>query len=59
MSKHFEWDETKNELNQEKHGVSFEEATKAFFDENLVIRDDLEHSTEEDRYFGFGKVDGG
>ncbi len=58
MSKYFEWDEEKNELNQQKHGVSFEDAKKAFLDENRVTRDDLEHSTEEDRYFCFGKVGG-
>lgn len=57
-SRYFEWDEAKNELNQQKHNVSFEEAKLAFLDENAVIRDDLEHSTKEDRYFCFGKVDG-
>lgn len=28
----FEWDETKNKLNQRKHGVSFEEAKMVFDD---------------------------
>ena len=30
----FEWDEKKNEINIKKHGVSFEEARTAFYDEN-------------------------
>jgi len=28
----FEWDENKNQLNQQKHGVAFEEAQKVFDD---------------------------
>ncbi len=27
----FEWDENKNQLNQSKHGISFEEAKEIFF----------------------------
>lgn len=27
----FEWDENKNQLNQKKHGISFEEAKEIFF----------------------------
>ncbi len=30
----FEWDENKNNLNIEKHGISFEEAKSIFDDEN-------------------------
>jgi hypothetical protein len=53
----FEWDEIKNKLNQEKHGVPFEIAQYAFADENRVILEDLEHSTEaEKRYYCLGKV---
>ena len=32
----FEWDETKNRINQEKHGISFDEA-KEIFDDPLHI----------------------
>ncbi len=53
----FEWDDEKDEFNHKKHGVSFNEAQKAFFDKNRVIAKDLEHSNEkEKRYFCFGKV---
>ena len=31
----FEWDEEKNRLNVEKHGVSFEEAVNVFNDVHL------------------------
>jgi len=50
----FEWNNDKNLENQQKHKVSFEEAQFAFFDENLVIAEDLGHSQEENRYYCFG-----
>ncbi len=53
----FEWDETKNQANIKKHGVSFFEAQRAFLDRNRVIAEDVEHSKTEQRYFCFGKID--
>ncbi len=53
----FEWDERKDILNQEKHGISFYEAQKAFLDLDRVIAEDIEHSSEEKRYYCFGKVE--
>ena len=50
----FEWDEAKNLENQQKHGVSFEEAQHAFLDQKRIIAEDLEHSDNEDRYYCFG-----
>lgn len=52
----FEWDEKKNDINIEKHGISFIEAQQAFLDPNRVIAEDVEHSTTEKRYYCFGKV---
>ncbi len=52
----FEWDETKNKLNQRKHNISFEEAQYAFLDQNRIIARDLEHSEIEERFYCFGKV---
>lgn len=40
----FEWDETKDIINQHKHGVSFNEAQYAFFDKNRVIAKNINHS---------------
>lgn len=55
----FEWDPEKDEENQDKHGVSFNEAQKAFFDPKRVITADRKHSTKlEKSYFCFGKVRG-
>ena len=54
----FEWDETKDELNKRKHGISFYSAQYAFSDPHRVIAEDLDHSTEsEKRYFCIGEVD--
>ncbi|MEO5342485.1 MAG: BrnT family toxin [Gammaproteobacteria bacterium SHHR-1] len=50
----FEWDDTKNRENQEKHGVSFYQAQYAFLDKQRVIAEDLSHSQDEPRYFCFG-----
>jgi uncharacterized DUF497 family protein len=56
---HFEWDKTKNQENQKKHGISFEVAQYAFFDEKRIILEDLAHSESEKRYYCIGKVDKG
>lgn len=55
----FEWDSTKDEENQEKHGVSFTKAQFAFADPRRVIAQDLAHSSSEKRQYCFGWVDGG
>lgn len=41
MESSFEWDESKNKENLEKHDVSFELAQYAFFDPDRIILDDL------------------
>jgi len=53
----FEWDESKNFQNQEKHNVSFEQAQYAFADPNRIIAEDISHSQKEKRYYCFGKVE--
>jgi len=50
----FEWDETKNQENIEKHHVSFEAAQEAFFDKKRVIVKDKRHSQKEERFFCIG-----
>jgi len=50
----FEWDDTKNEINQKKHGVTFEEAQAVFFDENAIQFDDPDHSIDEERFLLLG-----
>ena len=55
----FEWDEKKNKLNIEKHGVSFSDAKKVFDDPNRITLFDEGHSQTEDRYYCVGDVDEG
>jgi hypothetical protein len=55
----FEWDEEKDRENQAKHHVSFSLAQKAFFDAHRLIVEDVEHSTEEERFYCIGRVEEG
>ena len=55
----FEWDDVKNAVNIEKHGVAFVDAQRAFLDSKRVILKDVGHSEAEDRFFCIGCVDGG
>lgn len=51
-----EWDETKNEINKRKHGISFETAALVFADAERIEYFDRLHSEIEDRYVVIGKV---
>lgn len=55
----FEWDEIKNQINQAKHGVSFEEAKTVFYDEQALLEYDELHSENEDRFRILGCSDRG
>ncbi|QYO68801.1 BrnT family toxin [Leptolyngbya sp. 7M] len=52
-----EWDEQKARVNQQKHGVSFDEAESVFYDENARFLYDANHSSEEERYILLGMID--
>ena len=52
----FEWDESKNAINKEKHKISFETAAYVFEDPYYIEMYDFEHSTDEDRYIAIGRV---
>lgn len=51
----FEWDEIKNIINQQKHGISFEEAKSVFYDIYAILFDDPDHSQAEERFLIIGK----
>ena len=51
---YFDWDENKNRINLEKHGITFEEASTVFFDDRAILFDDPEHSIAEDRFLLLG-----
>jgi uncharacterized DUF497 family protein len=50
----FAWDSRKDQANQKRHGVSFEEAQSAFRDENSRLYFDPDHSELEDRFILLG-----
>jgi uncharacterized DUF497 family protein len=52
-----EWDESKDDANRKKHGVSFEEAGVLFTSgvEYLEIFDEV-HSDEEERFIAIGPI---
>ena len=54
----FEWDAAKDRVNRVKHGIAFELAQQAFLDPSRVIAEDLDHGSDEQRYFCFGRVEG-
>lgn len=51
----FIWDVGKADRNLKKHGVSFEEAKTAFYDELAQLVPDPDHSNEEDRFILLGR----
>jgi uncharacterized DUF497 family protein len=50
----FEWDERKNTANKRQHGISFEEGKTVFLDENALLINDPDHSTQEERFIMLG-----
>jgi uncharacterized DUF497 family protein len=50
----FAWDEAKAAESLSKHGVSFEEASTVFADENARLKHDPDHSLKEDRFILLG-----
>jgi uncharacterized protein len=46
----FEWDQRKAKSNEKKHGISFDEASSAFYDDDGLVIEDPEHSEVEGRF---------
>ena len=55
----FEYDEEKNRKNIAKHGISFRNAARVFFDYDRIEMYDDEHSESEDRYDTIGDTSAG
>lgn len=51
-----EWDDKKNEINKQKHGISFETAALVFADKDRIEYYDTKHSVDEDRFVVLGLV---
>ncbi|UTC55095.1 BrnT family toxin [Treponema sp. OMZ 906] len=52
----FEWDNEKNTINRQKHGIGFEEALLVFDDLLHIELYDAAHSDKEDRFLAIGTV---
>ena len=50
----FTWDPRKAAANKRKHGVTFDEATTVFLDDDALLMADPDHSTDEDRFLLLG-----
>ncbi len=50
-----EWDEQKNIININKHGLDFADAKK-LFEQPLLVRLDTRYAYLEDRYIGLGLI---
>jgi uncharacterized DUF497 family protein len=51
----FDWDEGSGK-SASKHSVSRAEAEQIFFDEQLLLADDVKHSQDEPRYHALGQT---
>ena len=53
----FEWDKGNIDKNWLKHEVSPAECEQIFFNQPLVIQDDITHSKTENRFYALGRTD--
>ncbi|MDZ4805900.1 MAG: BrnT family toxin [Candidatus Eisenbacteria bacterium] len=53
----FQWDEGNSDKNWRRHQVNRAEAEQVFFNLPLVVVEDKQHSSGEQRYFALGRTD--
>lgn len=53
----FQWDKGNHNKNQSKHKVSMVECEQLFFNEPLLVNEDVKHSLSEKRFYALGKTD--
>ena len=53
----FDWDENNSNKNLKKHLVTMNECEEIFFNQPLIVFDDIKHSKLEKRYYSLGKTD--
>ena len=51
----FEWDKKKAEINEKKHGITFDEAITVFYDDHAILIPDPDHSFYEERFLLLGR----
>lgn len=55
----FDWDEGNKEKNWISHQVTSSECEELFFNQPLVVADDVLHSKDENRYYALGQTNAG
>jgi hypothetical protein len=55
----FEWDEGNREKNWVSHQVTPSECEEIFFNQPLIVADDIDHSRAENRYYALGQSNAG
>jgi uncharacterized DUF497 family protein len=55
----FDWDDGNRRKSDDKHGVSQTEAENTFFNQPLMVVEDVTHSRGESRYHALGHTDAG
>ena len=53
----FDWDDGNIDKNWHKHGVTPAECEQIFFNQPLVVQDDIAHSKTEKRFYALGNTD--
>ncbi|HEY7244042.1 MAG TPA: BrnT family toxin [Xanthobacteraceae bacterium] len=53
----FDWDEGNSGKSSDKHGVTQAEAEQVFFNEPLLMLEDVPHSMDEARFHALGRTD--
>jgi len=53
----FDWDDGNSRKSTDKHGISQAEAEQVFFNEPLLLLEDVKHSTYEPRFHALGRTD--
>lgn len=54
--KGFQWDKGNVDKSYQKHGITPNEAEEVFLDENILLLEDMKHSSEEQRLEAIGKI---
>ncbi len=55
----FDWDEGNRDKNWISHQVTSSECEEIFFNQPLVVADDVSHSKDENRYYVLGQTNAG
>ncbi len=53
----FDWDENNSKKNWIKHKVTPAECEQVYFNQPLIVKDDVQHSERERRFLVLGKTD--